>query len=108
MQAEATIATESTPIVENGKLYTANSYNSSRIINTRSGERSEPTNCDDLKRKHDFIRWSFSFYDPAMAQYSDKMIANRYFRETGKKISIQLVSRNKNWYMINGIIYKHV
>ena len=92
MQAEATIATESTPIVENGKLYTANSYNS----------------CDDLKRKHDFIRWSFSFYDPAMAQYSDKMIANRYFRETGKKISIQLVSRNKNWYMINGIIYKHV
>ena len=84
MQAEATIATESTPIVENGKLYTANSYNS----------------CDDLKRKHDFIRWSFSFYDPAMA--------NRYFRETGKKISIQFVSRNKNWYMINGIIYKHV
>ena len=81
--APATIATADTPIVVNGKTYT-----------------------DHNNATHEFVRWAFSFYDPAMCNYTAKQIADRYFQETGRKVSYQLVSRNMDWQMVNGVIYK--
>ena len=79
------IADSETPIVVNGKIYT-----------------------DHNNATHEFIRWAFRFrfYDPQMSNYIYKQIADWYYREIGRHVSHQLVSRNLNWMMIDCIFDK--
>ena len=70
---------------------------------------SDRTRCRRITKKEvmEFLEWAFAQTDDNMSSYSNPMIANMYFRDTGKSISVGAVRLNRDsWVKVDGRIVR--
>ena len=65
--------------------------------------------CKRLTKKElfEFLDWAFAQTDDNMSTYSNPVIADMYYNDTGKRISVSCVRSNRDcWRRVNGEFVK--